>query len=119
MMFDQIFAIILTAIIVVANIATAVRAVHTALVLDSYCEWLCKQGDKHRGLMILLGIAVVCSTLAFLKTWSVIDIFIDMWHTMPVQYHIRSFAYMVENIGVAIIGWHMTSFIVTIARCKR
>jgi hypothetical protein len=119
MMFDQIFAIVLTAIIVVANIWVAVRAGYTALVLDSYCDWLCRQGTKHCGLIILIGIVVICSILAFLKTWSVIDIFIDFWHTMPVEYHIRSYAYMVENMGVAIIGWKMTDFIKTIASCKR
>jgi len=117
-MIDQIIVTALTVLVVVANLATSIRAFYVAIFLDTTCTWICVRGSKRLGLEILLGFGVVCMILAILKSWSIIDIFIDHWVNMPREYHIRSFAYLAENFGVAILGWKVTTLIKTIGGCN-
>ena len=116
-MVDQISIIVLTLLVIALNVVTAGRAFYTSLQLETTCDWLCWRGAKHCGVTILIGIGVICTILAMLKTWSVADIFVGMWDHMPTEYHIRSFAYLTENAGVAIVGWKVINLIKTIGAC--
>lgn len=107
----------LTIIVIVANAAASIRAFYTAIVTDTTCVWACRRNAKHDGMTILIGFGVICLILAGLKTWSILDVFINHWHEMPKDYHIRAVAYLTENFGVAWLCWRITSFISLISKC--
>lgn len=116
-MAEQIVITTLTLGVVVVNLLVAFRAFRTAVVMDTSCRWLCVQGSRSCGLIILIGFGVICLILAMLKLWSVMDVFVDRWGMMPREYHVRSFAYLAENYGVAILGWKATTYIKIIGNC--
>lgn len=116
-MVEQAVVTFLTLGAVIVNLVVSFRALRTAVVMDTSCRWMCVQGSQRCGLIILIGFGVVCLILAMLKLWSVMDIFIDLWGMMPREYHVRSFAYLAENYGVAILGWKATTYIKIIGNC--
>jgi hypothetical protein len=107
----------LTIGVVILNSVVAVRAMMLAMDIESGHKWVCKTIRKHCVIRMLQGITTLCLILAILKGWSVLDVFVNYWDQMPHTYHIRSFAYLGENYGVAIVGYAMITVINEMTRC--
>lgn len=115
---DMVVCLVLTVIVVAMNSATAVRALYWAFKVND-CLWVEKRSEYNCSLRILLGFFIICSILACLKAWSIQDVFIFMWSDMPHSYHIRSYLYLGENYGVAVLGWKVTSYIISVSSSRR
>ena len=114
---DMIVCLIITLVAVAWNYATCARAFWTAVEIED-CPWICALGPKKIALKILLGFGAICFILASLKLWSVQDVFIHRWDDMGREYHWRAYAYLAENMGVAWLGWQVTTYVKQISRCN-
>jgi len=108
---------ILTVGAVLINLVTAIRAALVAHAIDSAEKWVCHSVGCLYAKKILMGIATICLMRVVLKSWSIGDIFIDYWYSMPGMYHIRAFAYLGENYGGAMLGYAMITLIATQSKC--
>jgi hypothetical protein len=115
---NQIVITVLTALVVIANTVVGIRAFRTALQIEKDNVWGCLNNTRHAGIALLIGFGVVCSILAGIKMWSIFDIFVRMWDSMHLTYQLRSFLFLAENFGVALLGWKVTTFIKETAYCQ-
>ncbi len=102
---------------VVLNVVVAIRALALAQALESGCIWVCRTVGNHCVIRTLQGIATICFMLAVLKGWSIADTFTNYWYEMSETYHVRAFAYLGENYGVAMLGYAVTSVFKSMTQC--
>jgi len=107
----------LTVGVVLLNVFVAVRALSLAMAMESGCRWVCRTIGGECVIKVLLGIATISFILAILKAWSIADVFLNYWSQMPQTYHIRAFAYLGENYGVAMLGYAVISVFQSMTRC--
>jgi len=115
---DMAVCLVFTIAVVIMNFATAIRALYWSFKIND-CSWIAYRYSYNCSLRILLGFFIICSILGFLKLWSIQDVFIFLWSDMPHTYHIRSYLYLGENYGVAVLGWKVTTFIISISSSRR
>ncbi len=110
-MIDQYVAIILTVLVVLLNMYSCINSFRCALYLESHDVWNCKSLSVNCAVKILLVHGSLALSLVFLKAWTLVDVFLPSWYSFPHNYHVRSYAFLTENAGVAILGFLLVDFI--------
>ena len=86
--------------------------------LDEHTLWVCLSVGVDDVKHILYAASCVCLMLVLLKTWSILDIFMDYWEMTSNTYKLRSMAYLGENYGVGICVIALTRLIRKMTLCK-
>jgi len=117
MVHEQITALVLTIGVIVVNLLASWRAFRIGIYCDTDCKWTCQTSDKPTAIKLVMGFGIICLILALLKLWSIHDVFLHNWANMSTEYHWRSYLYLTENYGVAILCWHVGSLVKRIGSC--
>jgi hypothetical protein len=107
----------LTSIVVFMNIFTAVKAIQLALKFESGCVWVCQTIGYKTVMHILYGVFYVCTILVVLKGWTLFDEHFSVWKDMGDVFHIRTFAWIGENAGVAMLGYAVVRLLHKMSHC--
>jgi len=112
-MIDYYLVLFLTVSVILLNLYACLNSYKCALYLERGGVWDCRSLNLNCAVKILVVHGTLSLSLVILKTWAVFDVFLTMWYEMPHTYHIRSYAFLSENAGVALLGILIVNFIKT------
>ncbi len=80
-------------------------------------HWYSACGCKNSVTKVLYALCFILLILATMKMWSITDSIYTHWLMMSHEYHVRAYVYLVENYGVVIISWVVTSYYKRVTIC--